>query len=121
MPHSARRRTGARHATALQCLCVGLVVAAAAAGAVGVALNAQIGTKADFLEDGSCVDFGFWDCLPVGSRCGWLLLLWAFSGGSRGCGTWLPWLGCLARSAPWRGAAVRMRIIGDCVLKPLAC
>jgi uncharacterized membrane protein YgcG len=67
VPRSARRRIGARRATALQCLCVGLVVGAAAAGAVGVGLNAQVGTKAGFLEDGSCVDFGFWDCLPVGS------------------------------------------------------
>lgn len=70
VPRSARRRTGAGRATALQCLCVGLVIGAAAAGAVGVGLNAQVGTEAAFLKDGSCVDFGFWDCLPVGSRCG---------------------------------------------------
>lgn len=62
-----RRRGGSCRWLMLQALCAALVICGAAAGAVGVALHADLGSKSSFLEDGSCVDFGVWKCLPAGA------------------------------------------------------
>lgn len=89
------------------------MIGAAAAGAVGVGLNAQVGTEAAFLKDGSCVDFGFWDCLPVGSRCGQGL----GKGAEGQPGTAVPSLCTLtqcATAAPWAWNAVCVAAMPGC-------
>jgi hypothetical protein len=67
LPRVRRGRPKARRWLAVQCLCGLLVVAAAACGAVGVVLKADVGLQTSFLADGSCVSFGHWQCLPAGA------------------------------------------------------
>lgn len=67
VPGQRRRAGGPCRWLALQALCAALVIGGAAAGAVGLALHADLGSKSSFLKDGSCVDFGVWNCLPAGA------------------------------------------------------
>lgn len=67
LPRARRGRPKARRWVALQVACAALVAAAAACGAAGVALKADVGSQAAFLADGSCVTFGRWQCLPAGA------------------------------------------------------
>jgi hypothetical protein len=65
LPRVGRGRPASKLFVAAQCLC-GLAIAGAVGAAVaGIVLNAGVGTKAQFLEDGSCVGFSFFQCLPT--------------------------------------------------------
>ncbi|KAL4420785.1 hypothetical protein ABPG75_010441 [Micractinium tetrahymenae] len=65
-PRVRRGQRGARRWLAVQCVCACLVIAAATLGTVGVVTKADVGSSS-FLQDGSCVTFGRWQCLPAGA------------------------------------------------------
>ena len=65
-PRVARNRRRHRVALVALCHCAVLVVGGLAVGAVGVALNARVGSDSSFLKDSCCVGFGSWQCVPSG-------------------------------------------------------
>jgi membrane associated rhomboid family serine protease len=63
---------GRRHNSwwvALQIICATLVIGAGTAAIVGLVLPTQLGDTVDFLQEASCLQIKYWECVPDSNSC----------------------------------------------------
>lgn len=54
---------------ALQIICATLVIGAGTAAIVGLVLPTQLGDTVDFLQEASCLQIKYWECVPDSNSC----------------------------------------------------